>query len=691
MKVYETENIRNVAILGHGGVGKTTLVEAMALVTGQITRMGKVQDGNTISDFDKEENKRQFSINTSVVPIEYDDIKINFLDTPGYFDFAGEVTEALAAADAVVIVIDAKAGVQVGTEKAWEYCEKYHLPRIIFVNGMDDDKASFREVSIALNEKFGRKIAPFHIPMRENGQFVGFVNVVKMKGRRFTNGSEYEECDIPDYLQQHLEAARGSLMESVAETSEEFMDRYFNGEEFTYEEVSKALRDNVMTCDVVPVLMGTALNAQGMNMLLLAIKKYFPSPAQCVLQANDKNTGEMLQLAYDNAKHISFKVFKTIIDPYIGKYSLIKICTGTLRPEIPIYNLTEDEEDKIGKIYVMHGKDVSEVSELHAGDIGALTKMNHIKTGDTYADKGAVAIYKKPEIPAPYTYKAYRAASKGDEDKIATALNKIMDEDPAIKLVNDAENRQSLIYGLGDQHLETVAGKLSGRYKVEIILEKPRFAYRETIRKKAAGINGTYKKQSGGHGQFGVVVMNFEPSGDLETPYVFEQVVVGGAVPKNFFPAVEKGVAESVLKGPVAGYPVVGIKATLTDGKYHPVDSSEMAFKTAASIAFKAGILEASPVLLEPIANLKVTVPSRFAGDVMGDLNKRRGRVLGMDHVEGGKQVVTADIPMSELYGYSTDLRSMTGGIGDFAYEFVRYEQCPGDVQKKIVDEANAE
>ena len=685
MKVYDTSRIRNVVVLGHGGAGKTTMVEAAAFVTGVTNRQGRVEDGNTISDFDKEEAKRLFSIGTSVVPIEYEDIKINFLDTPGYFDFAGEVEEALSAADAAVIVVDGKAGVQVGTERAWEYCEKHELPRMIFVTGMDDDQASFRKVNVALNEKFGRKIAPFHIPMRENEKFVGFVNVVKMKGRRFIDGSKYEECEIPDYLEKHLAASRESLIEAVAETSEELMDRYFAGEEFTYEEVSGALRENVMTGGIVPVLMGSGVNAQGLNMLMLAIKKYFPSPDQTVLHGKDITTGELLSLAYDVDKHVSVKVFKTLVDPFIGKYSLIKVCTGTLKGDTTLYDIDQDSEEKVGKVYVLRGKEAIEVPELQAGDIGALAKMNKVQTGDTLAGKGATVVYNKPQIPIPYTYKRYDPVNKADVDKVVSALTKLMDEDRTLRIVNDTENRQSLLYGLGDQQLDIVVSKLESRYKAQIVLSKPAFAFRETVRKKAT-VTGTHKKQSGGHGQYGVVVMEFENSGDLDTPYVFEERVVGGAVPKNFFPAIEKGIQESVLRGPLAGYPVVGLKATLIDGKYHPVDSSEMAFKTAASLAFKQGVMEAQPVLLEPIATVEVVVPNRFSGDVMGDMNKRRGRILGMDHLDGGKQKVTAEVPMSELYGYSTDLRSMTGGIGDFSYEFTRYEQAPADVQKREIE-----
>lgn len=685
MNIYETKQIRNVVVLGHGGCGKTTMVEAMAYVTGVTNRMGKVSDGNTISDFDKEEVKRLFSIGTSVVPIEWDGIKINLLDTPGYFDFVGEVEEALSAADAAVIVINGKSGIEVGTQKAWEFCEKYNLPRIFFVTNMDDDHASFREVVVKLSEMYGRRIAPFHIPIRENEKFVGFVNVVKMKGRRFVNDtSDYEECDIPDYSEKYLTISRESLIEAVAETSEEYMERYFAGEEFTYEEISQALREHVLDGQIVPVLMGSGLHAQGPRMLLMAIEKYFPSPDLCSIYGNDISNGEMVQLKYDCTKHVSAKVFKTIVDPFIGKYSLIKVVTGVLKVGDSIYNINKDLEEKASKLYVLRGKEPIEVKELHAGDIGALTKIDKLSTGDTIAPKGATVIYNPPEISTPYTYKRYKGKNKGDDDKIASALAKIMEEDLTLKSVNDVENRQTLLYGIGDQQLEIVASKLMNRYKVDIELSKPKFAFRETIRKKVK-VQGKHKKQSGGHGQYGDVWMEFEPSGDLEHPYVFEEKVVGGAVPKNYFPAVEKGLQESVLKGPLAGYPVVGVKATLMDGSYHPVDSSEMAFKMATILAFKKGFMDASPVLLEPIASLNVTVPNQYAGDIMGDLNKRRGRVLGMDHIPGGKQTITADIPMSELYGYSTDLRSMTGGNGEFEYEFVRYEQAPADIQNKEV------
>lgn len=689
MNVYGTQQIRNVVLLGHGGAGKTTAAEAMALMTGVTSRMGKVTDGNTISDYDKEEIKRQFSISTSLIPLEYKgesgDIKINLLDTPGYFDFVGEVEEAVSVADAAVIVVNCKAGIEVGTEKAWEICEKFHLPRLFFVTNMDDDHASFRELVLKLETRFGRKIAPFQVPIRENEKFVGFVNVVKMEGRRYTNLSDYEECEIPEYTHKNLGIAREALMEAVAETSEEYMERYFSGDEFTQSEISEALREHVIEGNIVPVLMGSGINCQGFRVLLQAIDKYFPSPDKYECVGVDVSTGERFVAKYDETVSLSARVFKTVVDPFIGKYSLMKICTGTLKADSSIYNVNKEAEEKTGKIYVLRGKEVIEVKELKAGDIGAVAKLGVTQTGDTIALRTAPIIYHKPEISIPYTYMRYKTVSKGDEDKVSSALAKLMEEDLTLKAVNDKENRQTLLYGIGDQQLEVVVSKLQSRYKVDIELSKPKFAFRETLRKKVE-VQGKYKKQSGGHGQYGDVKMEFEPLGDTETAFVFEERVFGGAVPKNYFPAVEKGIAESVLKGPLAAYPVVGVKATLVDGSYHPVDSSEMAFKTAAMMAFKKGFMEANPVLLEPIVSLKVTVPDKYTGDVMGDLNRRRGRVMGMNSNHQGKQVIEAEIPMSELFGYNTDLRSMTGGMGVYEYEFARYEQAPGDVQKKEVE-----
>lgn len=686
MNVYTTDKIRNVVLLGHGGAGKTSLVEAMAYLSGITNRMGKISDGNTISDYDKEETKRLFSINTSVVPIIWDDVKINILDTPGYFDFVGEVEEAVSAADAAIIVVSGKNGIEVGTKKAWEICEKYKLPRMVFVTDMDIDNASYRQVVTDLQELYGKKIAPFHLPIRENEEFVGYVNVLQQRAKRWTADGNVEKTEVPEYSKENLGICREALMEAVAETSEEFMDRYFNGEEFSEDEIRQALRVNVAEGSIVPVLMGSNILARGMYTLMVDIVKYLPSPEKRECTGINAKTNEVYPANYDFAKPKSAYVFKTIVDPFIGKYSLIKVNSGVLKADDVLYNQHKDVEEKIGKLYVLRGNKPEEVTELHAGDIGALAKLSKVTTTDTLSTKANPVLYIRTQISTPYTCMRYKAKNKGDEDKISQTLQKLMQEDLTLKNVNDSENGQTLLYGMGDLHLEVTASKLLEKYKVEIELTKPKVAFRETIRKKA-DVEYKYKKQSGGHGQYGHVKMTFEPSGDLETPYVFEQTVVGGAVPKNYYPAVEKGLAEAVLKGPMAAYPVVGVKAVLYDGSYHPVDSSEMAFKVAALQAFKKGIMEASPILLEPIASLKVVVPDKYTGDIMGDLNKRRGRVLGMNPTEHGYQEIVADIPYMELYGYNTDLRSMTGGSGTFSYEFARYEQTPSDIQEKEIAE----
>lgn len=683
MKVYTTDKIRNIVLLGHGGCGKTSLAEAMAYLGGLTSRMGKVTDKNTISDFGKEEQKRQFSISTTMVPIEWEDNKINLLDTPGYFDFVGEVAEAAAAADAAIIVVSGKAGVEVGTRRAWDLCEKHKLPRMFFVTDMDVDNASYRQVVEDLTELYGKKIAPFHFPIREKEKFVGYINVVSQTGYRW-EGKDVVESDIPDYSMPNLEKYREALMEAVAETSEELMERYFSGDTFSEAEIRAALRNNINDGTIVPISMGSNVLCQGIYTLLDDIIKYMPSPENCKVAGINVKTNEIYEADYDFSKSKSAFIFKTIVDPFIGKYSLIKVCSGVIKTDDLIYNKDKDVEEKIGKLYVLQGNKPIEVPELHAGDIGALAKLTAARTGNSLSTKATTIQYGKIDIPVPYTYMRYKVVNKSDIDKVAQALQKLTHEDLTLRAVNDSENGQMLLYGMGDQHLEVVKSRMQNEYKVEIELSKPKMAFRETIKKKS-DVEAKYKKQSGGHGQYGHVKMRFEPSGDLEKPYEFEQVVVGGAVPKNFFPAVEKGLQEGVLKGPLAAYPVVGIKGILYDGSYHDVDSSEMAFKRATNMAFKKGFLEAGPVLLEPIASVKVTVPDEYTGDVMGDLNKRRGRVLGMNPIAGGKQVIEADIPMLGLYGYCTMLRSMTGGFGDFSYEFSRYEQAPSDIQEKEV------
>ncbi len=687
MNVFTTDKIRNVVLLGHGGCGKTSLVEAIAYLSGMTKRMGTIDGGNTISDYDKEEIKRKNSLKTSVVPIQWEGYKVNLLDTPGFFDFVGEAEEAVSVADAAIIVISGKAGIEAGTKRAWDLCEKKKLPRMFFVSDMDIDKASFRKVVLELQELYGKKIAPFHLPIRENEQFVGYVNVIQQKAKRWNNHGTVDKFDVPDYSYENLNICRDALLEAVAETSEEYLERYFEGDTFSDDEIRQALRVGVCDGSVVPVLMGSNTLARGMYTLMADIIKYFPSPDKCKCAGINTTSNEVFEADYNFAKAKSAYIFKTIADPYIGKYSLIKVNSGVLKSDDVLYNYHRDADEKLGKLYVICGNKVEEVPELHAGDIGALAKLAVSQTTDSLSTRKNPVTYLRANISKPYVYRRYIAKKKGDEDKISQALAKLMMEDLTLKQVNDSENGQTLLYGISGQQLEIVQSILQEKYKVEIELMRPRIAFKETIRKKV-DTEFKYKKQSGGHGQYGHVKIILEPSEDMETPYIFEQTVVGGAVPKNYFPAVEKGVVESVKSGPLANYPVTGVKVTLYDGSYHSVDSSELAFKVATEQAFKKGFMDAKPVLLEPYATLKVVVPDNYTGDVMGDLNKRRARVIGMNPIDGGVQEIVADIPYLELYEYDTRLNSMTRGSGVFSYEFARYEQAPDDVAKNEIEQA---
>lgn len=687
MKVYTTDKIRNVVLLGHGGCGKTTLTEAMASLSGIIARPGRVEDGTTISDCTKEETWRKISVATSLVPIEWTDFKINVLDTPGFFDFEGEVDEAMSVADGAIIVVSGKAGVEAGTERAWDLCEKFNLPRIFFITDMDIDTVSYREVVEDLSNRFGKKIAPFNMPLREGGELTGYVNVIQKTAFKY-EGKNAVEGDVPDYSMEYMGQYNDSLMEAVAETSEEFLDRYLSGDTFSEEEIRAAVRVAIADGSIVPVESGSGLNERGVYTLLDDIVKYMPSADNRPMAGINTKTNEIFEANFDILKPKSAFVFKTIVDPFIGHYSLIKIRSGVVKSDDLMYDSRTGEELKIGKLYILRGNKSEEVPELHAGDLGALQKRGTIETGDTLSTKANPVVYPKMDLPTPLTCLRWKPVNKGDVDKIALAMSKIMAEDKTFLSVSDVANHQSLIYGMGDLHLDVIKSRLHNEYKVDIQTEKPRVAFRETIM-KTADAEYKYKKQTGGHGQYGHVKIRFAPSGGSE-PYVFDEEVVGGAVPKNFFPAVEKGIAAACERGPLAGYPVVGIHATLYDGSYHPVDSSEMAFKTAAEQAFKKGILEAGPILLEPIVSLRVTVPDEYTGDVMGDLNKRRAVVLGMSPVNG-KQVIEADVPQMELFGYCTVLRSMTGGRGSYTYEFNCYERTPMDVQNKAIEIHKAE
>ncbi|TCT15344.1 translation elongation factor 2 (EF-2/EF-G) [Natranaerovirga pectinivora] len=689
MNVYSSDQIRNIVILGHGGCGKTNLVDAMAFVTGAINRQGRVEEGNTISDFDKEEMKRKISIGTSIIPVEWEGCKINVLDTPGCFDFAGEVKEAIRVADGAIIVISGKSGVEVGTEKAWEYVEEMNIPKMFFVTDMDDEQANLYDVIDSLKELYGKRIAPFHIPIRDEGKFVGFVNVTKMEGRKFVK-DHVETCPIPNDLIDEIEPIREMILEAVAETSDELMEKYFAQEEFTLEEIQSALHKGVVDGEIVPILCGSGMNNTGVQVLLSSIVKYMPYPKEehpFVIGKNPE-TLEEIEVICGEEQPLSAFIFKTIVDPYIGKLSLFRVYSGVFKSDSMVYNANKDIDEKVSHLFCLRGKEQIEVKQLVPGDIGAV-KLSNSSTGNTLCDKKNPVLLEAINYPESLAVMAIVPKTKGDEEKISVGLQKLMEEDPTIKVVMDPENHQELLYGTGDQHLDVIVSKLSSKFKVEVDLVKPRVAYRETIKGKVK-VQGKHKKQSGGHGQYGDVHIEFEPSGDLEHPYIFEEKVFGGSVPKNYFPAVEKGLQESVQRGVLAGYPVVGVKATLVDGSYHPVDSSEMAFKIATTVAFKKGFQEAKPVLLEPIASVKILVPDVYMGDIIGDLNKRRGRVLGMLPMNG-KQEIQGEVPMAEMFGYSTDLRSMTQGRGTFTMKFERYEQAPSDVQEKVIEESKKE
>jgi elongation factor G len=689
MKTYSYDKVRNVAILGHGGSGKTTLVEAMLNATNVIKKMGKVVEGNTVSDFDKEEIMRGFSIGTSVVPIEWKDDKYNMIDTPGYFDFVGEVFSALRVAGGAVLMVDAAAGIEVGTEKAWSYLEKRSMPRIIFVNKMDKENVSYVKVIRELKDKFGKKIAPFAIPLGESDNFEGFINVVDLIGRKFT-GLECIDTPIPPEYEPKIGPVRDLLIEAVAESDEELMEKYFNGEEFSLEEIHAGLRKGIVNSDIVPVLIGSADKVIGIHTLMNMIYDYMPTPAEMndgIYEGVDPDTNEKIARKTDENEPMSALVFKTIVDPYIGKISIFKVYSGKFKKDMEVFNPNRDKMERISNVFLIRGKQQVEVSEIDAGDIGATAKLNFTKSGDTLCDKDHRIMYPIIKFPQPCLFKAIEPKAKGDEDKLGTSLVKLNDEDPSFSIERVKETKQLLVGVQGNIQLEVLIHKLKNVFNVDVVIEDQKISYRETI-KGTATVQGKHKKQSGGAGQYGDVHIKFEPSTE---EFIFEEKIFGGSVPRNYIPAVEKGLVDSLEKGVLAGFPVVNLKATLIDGSYHDVDSNEISFKIAASIAFKKGIEAANPILLEPIMKLEIFIPDEFMGDIMGDMNKRRGRILGMEPDELGYQKVIAEAPRAELFNYATDLRSMTQAKGYFGLEFDRYEEVPTHLAFKIIDQAKQE
>ena len=689
MKNYASNRVRNVVLLGHSGSGKTTYSEAALYYSGATKRFGKVEDGNTVSDYEAEEIRRKVSINTSVIPVEWQDTKINFLDTPGYFDFAAEVKLAMNVADTGLIMVSAKSGVEVGTEKAWEYCEEMHLPRIIFINQMDDENADFEKTLADLRKNFGKAVAPLQIPFDdENGNFIGFINLIKRDARKKVNG-KLEKCEMPEDKKDQVEVLRSMLIEVAAESSEELMEKFFNDEELTEEEIYDGLQVGIANHSIAPVMCGSATLGYGVKLLMNTIVRFTLPAIEAKANFHAFHDGKDVVYCSSDDERFSAYVFKTIADPYIGRLNLFRVMTGKLDTTMSVYNEEKDTVEKVGRLYVMRGKEQIEVDELHSGDIGALAKLSNTSTQDTLSLKDANIIIPKIALPGSVLCMAIKPKGKGDEDKLSAALTKIREEDPTIKMEVNPETKQTLVYGVGEQQLDVMVQKLKAKYKIEVDLTDPIIPYRETIKAKAS-VRGRYKKQSGGHGQFGDVVMEFEPSYDTTTPVIFEEKIFGGSVPKQYVPAVEKGLQECVQSGVLAGYPVVGLKATLTDGSYHPVDSSEMAFKMATSVAFKEGIPQAKPVILEPIEHVEVLIPDKYMGDIMGDITKRRGRILSMDAV-GMKKCIVAEVPTAEMHKYATDLRSMTQSRGEYRHHFERYEEAPMEVQKKIIEARAAE
>ena len=682
MKPYSAEQLRNIALVGHGSEGKTTLAEAMLFYTGAIDRMGRVEDGNTTTDFDAEEIKRTISISAALAPVEWSGCKINVIDAPGYFDFEGEQVQALRLADAGLVVVGSMSGVAVGTEKALANCKAMGLPAMIFINQMDREHADFVKSLHELQNRFGTNIAPVVIPIVSAMKIKGYLDVIEKKAM-MVDGKSYKAADVPAEFSDLLEECYNALVECAAESDDELLEKYFGGEALTKEEIVASLRKGIASGSIVPLCAGAANGCQLIDVLLNQIIALMPSPAdKPAVVALDAKTNEKREVVCDENKPVVAQVIKTITDPFVGKLSILRVFSGTLKGGATLQNTISGKTEKISSVYTMRGKKQVDLEKLCAGDIGAVAKLQATNTGDSLCDMNMQVLMPPIKFPKPSISLAVTAAKKGEEDKVFGGLARLEEEDSTFKVFKDTETLETLMSGMGELHLEVIIRKLKNKFGVDAVLADPRIPYRETIRKPIKA-EGRHKKQSGGHGQFGHVWIEYEP---IEEGFEFVDKVVGGVVPRNFIPAVEKGLRENLSRGVLAGFPIVGLRATLYDGSYHPVDSSEMAFKTAARLSLRKGCLSANPVLLEPIYKISITVPDSYMGDIIGDMNKRRGRILGMNPVEGGKQQVVAEVPLAEVFKYATDLRSMTQARGEFEMEFVRYEEVPSNIAQKVID-----
>ena len=684
-------DIRNICLLGHGGSGKTSLVESMLYITGVTDRLGKPADGNTVCDYDPEEIKRQISISLAMTPVQYNGVKINVLDTPGNFDFAGEMQSGVRAAEVGVLVCASKDGLSVGAERCWKYLKEQKKPCIVYISKEDEENANFSTTLDALREKLSKSIAPVVAPIwDENKRTIGIIDVLNKKAYKMPENKKgkREEIPIPDSKMKVVDELYGQLMEAVAETTEENMEKFFAGESFTKEEIMTGLKVGMHEGTLAPVVCGSALTGLGTEMLLSTIVDLVPGPLEMPAEeAMDESGENAVEVKRDPNGPTAAIVFKTISDQY-GKYSLVKVVSGKITGDMNLYNPSTGKTEKLGRLYTIKGKKNEEVKEIACGDIGAIAKMDRLKTGETLCDPKSIVKLAPVAFAEPCYSRAIAPKTRGQDEKVGTGLIRLNEEDPTFNVVNNAETHQVVVSGAGDIQIDVLVSKLKSRFGVDAELDTPRVAYREKIRKQVRK-QGRHKKQTGGSGQFGDVHIVFEPQ-DEQEDMIFAEEVFGGSVPKNFFPAVEKGLREACVHGVLAGYPMVFLKATLVDGSYHPVDSSEIAFKTAAQLAYKAALPEASPVLLEPIGELKVTIPDSYMGDILGDLNKRRGRIMGMNPTGGGDQIVEAEVPMAEMMTYAIDLRSMTQSRGTFTLHFIRYEECPAAAQEKAIAEAKA-